>query len=373
MIERILAMVIKEMRQMRRDRLTAGMMFGLPIVQLLLFGFAINSDPRHLPLALEFNDSSAITRSIDSALRNSSFFEVTHLVRSHRQADELVRQGTVQFVVTIPPDFTRDLVRGHRPQLLLTADATDPTATSGALAAIDKVIGQALTRDLTGPLAGRSDPPPAVDVVMHRAYNPEGITSHNIVPGLLAIVLSLTMVMMTSMAVTRETERGTMENLLAMPLRPIEVMIGKIVPYLIVGIVQTLVILTFAALLFNVPFVGSIMLTVSVTMLFVAVSLALGFTFSTIARNQLQAMQMSFFYIMPSILLSGFIFPFRGMPGWAQVLGELIPVTHFVRLIRGIMLKGWGLVEILPETAVLVAMLAVLGSVAVWRYRDTVA
>jgi len=358
---------------MRRDRLTIGMMFAIPIVQLMLFGFAINGDPRHLPLALEINDHSTITRSIDASLRNSTFFRVTRLVHSSSEAARLIRQGEVQFVVTIPPNFTRDLVRGERPQLLLTADATDPTATSGAVNAIGQIVRQGMSPDLIGPLASQADRLPAVDVVTHLNYNPEGITSHNIVPGLLAIVLSLTMVMMTSMAVTRENERGTMENLLAMPLRPIEVMIGKIVPYLFVGFVQTAIILLFAALIFHVPFQGSVVLAVAVTMLFVAVSLALGFTFSTFAETQLQAMQMSFFYILPSILLSGFLFPFRGMPGWAQMLGEIIPATHFMRLIRGIMLKGWGPVAALPEAVVLAIMLVVLGAIAVMRYRDTIA
>ena len=373
MIQRILAMITKEVRQMRRDRLTIGMMFAIPIVQLMLFGFAINGDPRHLPLALQFDDHSTMTRSIDAALRNSSFFEVTRLASSPAEAERLIRRGEVQFVVTIPQGFTRDLVRGDQPQLLLTADATDPTATNGAIGAINQAIRQGLSHDLIGPLASRAAAPPSVDVVIHPSYNPEGITSHNIVPGLLAIVLSLTMVMMTSMAVTRETERGTMENLLAMPLRPIEVMIGKIVPYLLVGFVQTAIILLFAALIFDVPFRGSTLLTVTVTMVFIAVSLALGFTFSTFADTQLQAMQMSFFYILPSILLSGFLFPFRGMPGWAQALGEVIPATHFMRLLRGIMLKGWGMWEALPEVSVLALMLVLLGTIAVLRYRDTVA
>ena len=373
MIARILAMMLKEARQMRRDRLTIGMMFAMPLVQLMLFGFAINGDPRHLPLALEYNDHSTMTRSIDAALRNSSFFDVTRLTRSPAEGEELIRRGKVQFVVTIPPDFTRDLVRGDRPQLLLTADATDPTAASGAVNAINQAVRQGLSHDLIGPLGNRAVDPAPIDIVTHLSYNPEGITSHNVVPGLLAVVLSLTMVMMTSMAVTRENERGTMENLLAMPLRPIEVMIGKIVPYLFVGFVQTAVILLFAALVFEVPFVGSLVLTIAVTMLFIAVSLALGFTFSTFAATQLQAMQMSFFYILPSILLSGFLFPFRGMPGWAQALGEVIPATHFMRLLRGIMLKGWGPSSALAESSVLALMLVVLGTVAVMRYRDTVA
>ncbi len=372
MMARILAMMIKEIRQMMRDRLTIGMMFGIPIAQLLLFGFAINGDPRHLPVAVEFNDSSAVTRSIDAALRNSTYFNVTHVIARHGEAEQLIRNGDVQFVITIPQDFTRDLVRGRRPQLLLTADATDPSATGNALAAVGQLVNQALARDLIGPLAARAPAAAQVDLVLQRSYNPEGITSYNIVPGLLAIVLTITMVMMTAMSVTRETEQGTMENLLAMPFRPIEVMIGKIAPYLIIGFVQTAVILLFAWLIFGVPFVGSLPLTVSVTLLFIAVSLSLGFTFSTIAQTQLQAMQMSFFYLLPSILLSGFLFPFRGMPRWAQMVGEIIPVTHFMRMVRGIMLKGWDVGTALPEIGVLLLMLLVLGTIAVSRYRDTI-
>ena len=373
MLMRISAMIFKEIHQMLRDRGTIAMMFGLPIIQLVIFGYAINGDPRHLPMALEINDHSTFSRSIDTALRQTEYFDVTHVITRSKDADHLLRAGKVQFVVTIPPDFSRDLVRGQRPQLLVTADATDPSTTGNALAAIRQAVDQALARDLVGPLGMRKPDLEAVDLIIHRNYNPEGVTSHNTVPGLLAIVLSITMVMLTAMSVTRETEQGTMENLLAMPLRPFEVMIGKIAPYLIIGFVQTLVILLFADLLFHVPFFGSLILTIAVTILFIAVSLALGFTFSTIAQSQLQAMQMSFFYIMPSILLSGFAFPFRGMPIWAQWIGELLPPTHFIRLIRGIMLKGWTAGESLTEIGILTAMLLILGTVAVLRYRDTIA
>lgn len=366
-------MTVKEIRQMMRDRGTIAMMFALPILQLILFGFAINGDPRHLPMALEVNDNSAITRSIDSALRNSSYFDVTHIVATREQADRLVKDGTVQFVVTIPVDFTRDLVRGERPQLLLTADATDPSATGNAIAAVGQAVQQGLEHDLIGPLGARRAGAGPVELILHRSYNPEGITSHNTVPGLLAIVLSITMVLMTALSVTRETEQGTMENLLAMPLRPIEVMIGKIVPYLIIGFVQTVVIIAFARFVFEVPFFGSLALALAGTMLFIAVSLALGFTMSTIAGTQLQAMQMSFFYLMPSILLSGFIFPFRGMPQWAQWLGSALPPTHYLRLIRGVMLKGWDVANALPEIGILTLMLLVLTGISVVRYRDTVA
>ncbi len=373
MWQRIAAMVFKEFRQMARDPGTIAMMFMIPIVQLLIFGFAINGDPRHLPLAVEVNDHSAFSRSITAALRNTGYFDITEVVGSYGQGDRLLASGQVQFVLTVPSDFSRNLVRGERPQLLLDIDATDPSATGPAVAAVGEAVNQALARDLAGPLSARISTPPPVNLVLHRSYNPEGITSHNTVPGLLAIILSMTMVMQTAMSVAREEEQGTMENLLATPLRPLEVMIGKIVPALLVGVVQVTVVLICAALVFKVPFFGSLWLLFSCTLLFAVVSLALGFTFSTFAQSQIQAMQMSFFYMLPSILLSGFAFPFRGMPIWAQWLAEGMPTTHYIRLVRGIMLKGWDARLAVPEVGVLLLMLLVLGTVAVRRYRDTVA
>ena len=373
MYERIKAMIFKEMHQVSRDRGTLAMMFLMPVIQLLIFGYAINNDPRHLPLAVEANDNSAFTRTIVSALRNTTYFEVEEIVRSPGQGERLIEEGKVQFVVTIPPDFSRDLVRGQRPQLLVTADATDPSATGNAISAIGEAVNSGLRHDLIGPL-GQGPPQSApVDIVIHRNYNPEGITAYNIVPGVLAIILSMSMVLVTSLAVTREVEQGTMENLLATPLRPFEVMVGKIVPYFIIGIVQMFVALAAAALLFHVPFTGPILLMVLSTLIFIAVSLALGFTISTMADNQLQAMYVSVFYMIPSILLSGFAFPFRGMPPWAQWLAEILPMTHFLRLVRGIMLKGWNLSLALPEMGVLLLMLLVLTVVAVRRYQDTIA
>ncbi|MCW1382793.1 ABC transporter permease [Novosphingobium sp. KCTC 2891] len=366
-------MIFKEIRQMTRDPGTVGMMLAMPLVQLMIFGFAINNDPRRLPMAIEVNDTSVFARSIDAALRNTTYFRVTRIVGAPGEGERLLKRGDVQFVVTIPVDFGRDLVRGERPQLLVTADATDPAATGNALSAIDQAVAGALSHDLIGPLAARAQGPSPVDLVIHRSYNPEGITSHNTVPGLLAVVLSMTMVMLTALSVTREVEQGTMENLLATPLRPFEVMVGKIVPYLFIGVVQMAVILLAAHFVFHVPFAGSIGLTLASTLLFMVTSLALGFTLSTIAGSQLQAMQMSFFYMLPSILLSGFAFPYRGMPRWAQWGAEVLPTTHFIRLVRGIMLKGWTLGDALPHLAVLVLMLVVLGTVAVRRYQDTVA
>lgn len=371
--QRILAMIFKEVRQAARDPGTVAMMFAMPIMQLLMFGYAINTDPRSLPLAIEANDNSAFTRSIASALNNTRYFRVQHIVAIKGEGERLVASGEVQFLVTIPPDFSRDLVRGKRPQLLVTADASDPSATGPALSAINEAVQSAVGHDLIGPLAVRRATPAPVEVVVHREYNAESITSHNTVPGLLAIILTMTMVMQTSMTVTREVEQGTMENLLATPLRPFEVMVGKIVPNLIVGSVQMAIVLSCAALIFDVPFVGSLPLLIVVTVLFIAVNLAVGFTFSTIAKSQIQAMQMSFFFMLPSILLSGFAFPYRGMPGWVQVAAEALPATHYLRLVRGIMLKGWDWSLALPQAAALLVMLGVLGFVAVRRYQDTIA
>ncbi|BEV01373.1 ABC transporter permease [Novosphingobium olei] len=371
--QRILAMIFKEIRQMTRDRGTVGMMLAMPLIQLMIFGFAINNDPRALPMAVEVNDVSPFARSVVAALRNTSYFRVTRVIDAPGEGERLLARGEVQFVVTVPVDFGRDLVRGARPQLLVTADATDPAATGNALSSVEQAVAGALSHDLIGPLALRAQGASPVEVVVHRSYNPEGITSHNTVPGLLAVVLSMTMVMLTALSVTREVEQGTMENLLATPLRPFEVMVGKIVPYLFIGVVQMGVILLAAQFVFRVPFMGSIALTLFATLLFMVTSLALGFTLSTLAKSQLQAMQMSFFYMLPSILLSGFAFPFRGMPLWAQWVAEVLPTTHFIRLVRGIMLKGWTLADAALELGVLAAMLLVLGTIAVRRYQDTVA
>ena len=370
-LHRLLAMVYKEALQLRRDRLTFAMMFGIPIMQLVLFGFAINNDPKGLPTAVLASDHSAITRALVSTIGNTGYFSFTNAVSTEKEADELLQRGAVQFIITIPGDFTRKLIRRERAQIVIEADATDPATTSGALAAVDQAISQTLNREFTGPLALYRTGENAAEVLLHRRYNPESITRYNVVPGLLGIILTMTMVMMTALAVTRERERGTMENLLAMPVRPIEVMVGKIAPYIIIGGIQVTVVLIAAKILFGVPFVGSFTLFGVATLLFITVNLALGFTFSTISQNQLQAVQMSFFFLMPSILLSGFAFPFRGMPGWAQAVGEALPVTHFLRIVRGLMLKGASFEQIAGELAVLLLMLVIVSVVAISRYQVT--
>lgn len=369
---RFIAILIKEFRQVRRDRLTFGMMVAVPIVQLILFGYAINGDPKHLPTAVVVLDHSEFSRSFVAGLENSGYFRVTQRPASAAQADELLAQGKVQFVLVIPSDFSRRLVRGERPAMLLAADATDPSATGNAIAALAGIGQRAVGRELTGVLAPLRATEAPFDVRVQRRYNPEGLTAYNVVPGLIGVILTMTMVMMTSLAMTRERERGTMENLLATPARPFEVMLGKIVPYILIGYVQVLVILVAARLLFAVPMVGSLWLLSAVLVLFIAANLAVGFTFSTVARNQLQAMQLTFFFFLPSMLLSGFMFPFRGMPTWAQAVGEVLPLTHFLRVVRGIMLKGNGLAEVGPNLWPIALFILAAGAVALLRYRQTV-
>lgn len=365
------AIVVKEFIQLRRDRLTFGMIVGIPVIQLLLFGFAINSDPKHLPTAVLAEDHSPYSRSIVAALQNSGYFALAVAARSSREVDALLARGEVQFAVTIPQDFSRRLVRNERPVLLVEADATDPAATSNALAALGTLVDAVVARDAAGVLQPRPPPPPRVDVRVQRRYNPEGITQYNVVPGLLGVILTMTMVLMTGLALTRERERGTYENLLATPVRPIEVMTGKVVPYILIGLLQVVLVLAGARYVFGVPFLGSLMLLFFVVLLFIAANLTLGITFSSLARNQLQAMQMTFFYFLPSILLSGFMFPFRGMPGWAQWIGNLLPLTHFLVLVRGILLKGNGLAELWPAIWPIAAFTVAAITVGVTFYRRT--
>jgi ABC-2 type transport system permease protein len=368
---RFWAVVLKEFVQMRRDRLTFGMMIGIPVMQLMLFGYAINSDPKHLPTAVLNADQGPFGRSIVAALQHSDYFGFKHEVATEAEAQRLLKRGVVQFVVNVPVDFSRQLLRGERPVLLVEADATDPGATGSALGALQGALDAALARDLKGPLAGLQATPGPVELRIHRHYNPEIITQYNIVPGLMGVVLTMTMVIITALAITRERERGTMENLLATPARPVEVMTGKILPYILVGYVQLSLILLAARFLFDVPMVGSLILLYVVALLFITANLAVGITFSTVARNQLQAMQMSFFFFLPSILLSGFMFPFRGMPEWAQGIGSVLPLTHFLRVVRGILLKGNGLFEIAPHLWPMALFAFVAMIVGVKRYRQT--
>jgi ABC-2 type transport system permease protein len=369
--QRLLGIITKEFTQMRRDRLTFAMMLGIPLIQLTLFGYAINSDPRHLPAAVLLADQGPQGRTLLYAMKNSTFFDFVHQVKTETEGRKLLERGQVQFVVSIPENFSRDLLRGDRPKVLVEADATDPVATGTALGSLGALFEAALHNDLKGslsPLAGTSGP---IDLRIHALYNPEVVTQYNIVPGLMGVILTMTMVMITGLAITRERERGTMENLLSMPTRPSEVLVGKIVPYILVGYIQVTVILVAASVLFHVPMEGNLLLLGLVALVFIAANLAMGITFSTIAKNQLQAVQMTFFFFLPSILLSGFMFPFRGMPAWAQALGEVLPLTHFLRIVRGILLKGNGIVDVSLQLWQLALFALIALTIGVKRYRQT--
>ena len=368
--KRLRAMVRKEFVQVSRDRLTFAMMIGIPMIQLALFGFAINSDPKHLPTAVIGAEQTEFTRSLAAAVRASGYFDIRATPASADEAFELLHRGDVQFVIAIPPDFSQRLVRGETPAVLLEADASDPAATGNAVAALSALTTGALRHDLKGVLAPQQAAAP-FEWRIHRRYNPEGITQYNIVPGLMGVILTMTMIMMTALAMTRELERGTMENLLAMPLRPAEIMIGKILPYVLVGYVQVAVTLLGGHFIFGVPMVGSLWLLLACVLVFIVANLTVGITFSSLARNQTQAMQMSFFFFLPSILLSGFMFPYRGMPVWAQWLGELLPLTHFLRLVRGILLKGYGPGEAWPHLWPLLLFISVVMMVGLQRFRRT--
>jgi ABC-2 type transport system permease protein len=369
---RALAIFIKEFQQMLRDRLTFAMAVGVPILQLVLFGYAINTDPKGLPTVLVAQDSGPLGRSLVAALANSGYFQVVLRSDSEAEGDAWLDSGRAQFMVVLPTDFSARVLRGERPAVLVAVDATDPAAGGNAIAALAQIGVQALAHDLVGPLAGLQPAPPPFELRIHRRWNPEGLTRYNIVPGLIGTILTMTMVMLTGLAMTRERERGTMENLLATPVRPIEVMVGKIAPYVVIGYVQLGVIMAAAWLLFDVPMNGSFALLMAMIGVFMLANLGVGFTFSTLARNQLQAMQMTFFFFLPSMLLSGFMFPFRGMPRWAQLVGEVLPLTHFLRIVRGIMLKGNGLAQLLPELWPMGLFLAVVSALALARYRQTV-
>ncbi len=370
-LARTVAIALKEVQQMLRDRLTFAMAAGVPILQLILFGYAINTDPKGLPTAIVSQDTSPMARSLVAALQTSGYFHVVETDLSEARGDELLQRGDIQFLVVVPDRFGARVVRGERPALLIAADATDPSAGSNAMAALGQLSQTALARDLRGVLAAHAPAAAPFEVRVQRRYNPEGLSRYNIVPGLVGTILTMTMVMLTALAMTRERERGTMENLLATPVRPIEVMVGKILPYVVLGYVQLGVILGAAFLLFDVPMVGSAPLLLAMIGVFMLANLGVGFTFSTLARNQLQALQLTFFFFLPSMLLSGFMFPFRGMPAWAQWLGEALPLTHFLRIVRGVMLKGSGAAELLPELWPMLAFLAVAGGVALARYRQT--
>lgn len=370
---RLGAILAKEFVQMRRDRITFAMMLVVPVIQLLLFGYAINNDPRGLPAAILALGQDRYTRAVVSALEVSNYYRFGERPQSAMEAESLMARGEISFLVTIPSDFGSRVERMDEPHILVEADATDPAAASGAVAALGTIANRSLLRaqgrePTTNPAGGGEA---GLSFVVHRRYNPENITQYNIVPGLLGVILQMTMVMMTAMALTREIERGTMENLLAMPVTAGEIMLGKVLPYLAIGAVQVVIVLGAAKALFSVPFLGGLGLLLTCVLIFVLALVLLGYTISTMARTQLQAMQLTFFFFLPSLMLSGFMFPFAGMPGWAQTLGELFPLTHFLRIVRAIMLKGAGLGDIGDEVFYLLAFVPVYAGVALMRFRST--
>ena len=370
-LQRLYAVFVKEFLQLMRDRPTLGMIVGIPLIQLTLFGFAINTDPKHLPTALIVQDDGPLARSVVSALRATDYFAIQYAARDAAAADRMIRSNEAQFIVEIPPDFDRRLVHGERPAVLLIADATDPTATVGAIAGANGAMTGALRRELTGPLAFLAQGLAPFELRIQERYNPAGEARRNIVPGLIGTILTMTMLIYTSLSVTKEIERGTMETLLSMPVRPVEIMLGKILPYVAVGAVQMAIVLVVATAFFRVPIVGSLATLVPLTLLFIVANLAMGYTFSTIAANQMQAFQMSFMFFLPSMLLSGFLFPFRGMPDWAQDLGSLLPLTHYLRIVRSVMLKGSNFSELSADAGALALFALAAMTVAVMRFRQT--
>ncbi len=366
---RFLAVLNKETLEMRRDKATIGLTVMLPLIQLFLFGYALNANPRHLPTGVLAAEESRYTRDLEAALNNTGYFDLRRFT-SEQQADDALKRGEVLFVVNIPPGFTRDVDTGQHPSILMDADATDPTAIAQASAAVNALNGTAFQRDLPVALQNLAMSVP-FQVMVHARYNPEAITALNVVPGLIGVILSFSTLVITALSMTREREAGTMENLLSMPVRPLEVMMGKIMPYVGLGYIQVFLILAVAVAVFGVPVHGSIPLLLAVLGLFIACNLALGFTFSTIARTQMQAQQMAQFALLPSMMLSGFIYPFAGMPLWARAIGEMLPLTHIIRICRGILLKGNGLADIAQDIWPMAIFAAIATTVAVWSYRET--
>jgi ABC-2 type transport system permease protein len=361
------AMLVKEFIQLKRDRVSFAMIIMIPLIQLLLFGYAINTTPRNLPTAVLMQESSDLSRSILAALENTKYFRVTKLPKSEAEVDQLLASGDVLFAIEFPTKFERSVRRGDKPAMLVIADATDPVASGTALSALNEVLQTSLSHDRDVP----NRPEMPFEIRTHARYNPAALTQLNIVPGLVGTILTMTMLIFTGLSVTREIERGTMENLLSMPITPVEIMLGKIIPYVFVGVVQASMIISIGVLLFGVPILGSLAILTLLSTLFIATNLSIGYTFSTIAQNQLQAMQMSMMFFLPNILLSGFMFPFAGMPVWAQYVGEALPLTHFLRIVRSIMLKGSNLSDLRYDAIAMFVLMLVAMTIAVTRFRRT--
>jgi ABC-2 type transport system permease protein len=365
---RLTALLRKEWIQVRRDPMTLRLIIALPIMQLFLFGYAINANPKHLPTGLLLGEPSKYERTIVTALQNTGYYDV-RLFSSEAEAEQAIAKGDALFVINFPANFDRSVDRGEAPSVLVDADGTDPTAIGSATAALSAVVS-GLNRDLP-PIRQAQPVTPSFQFVVHARYNPEQLTVLNVVPGLICIVLTMSTLVITALSITRERERGTMENLIAMPVRPIEIMLAKIVPYIFVGYVQVVLILAVSAVVFGLPVRGSLTVLMLTLGLFIASNLALGLTFSVVSTNQMQAQQLAQFTLLPSFLLSGFVFPFQGMPVWAQWLGELFPMTHAIRIVRGLLLKGNGLDAIAPELWPIALITVASIAMAAWFYRET--
>ena len=366
-LTRTWAVLVKEFIQLKRDRVSFAMIIMIPLIQLLLFGYAINTNPRHLPTAVLLQENSDLGRSILAALKNTDYFNVIERPSTEAELDAMLASGKILFGIEIPRNFERSVRRGDKPAMLIVADATDPVAASAAVSALGQVVQMALTHDRGLPAPST----PLFEIRTHQRYNPAGLTQLNIVPGLVGTILTMTMLIFTALSVTREIERGTMENLLSMPITPVEIMLGKIIPYIIVGFVQAAMIIGIGVLLFGVPILGNLFVLAGLSALFIATNLSIGYTFSTVAQNQLQAMQMSIMFFLPNILLSGFLFPFAGMPTWAQWVGEALPLTHYLRIVRAVMLKGSSLSDLHYDAAAMFVLMLVAMTIAVTRFRRT--
>lgn len=369
--KRLSAMVYKEFIQMKRDRPTLAMMLLMPIVQLMLFGFAINTNPKHMPTAIISQDNSQFSYYFVSALQNTQYFDVVAPHATREEADKLMLRGDVEFIIQIPSNFTRDLIRGSRPEILFEANGSDPATSGNAVAAMKQLSATVFNDYLNGSLSKLKQSPPPFELRTHVRYNPLMITRYNIVPGLLGLILTMTLVVITSLAMTRERERGTLENLLSTPVRPTEVILGKIIPFIVVAYVQIMIVLLAAIYIFAVPMQGSLLLLLLLSFPFVAANLSVGITFSTLASNQLQAVQSAMFYFLPSLLLSGFMFPFLGMPRWAQFLGNILPLTHYLRIVRGVILKGSSFVDVWPSLWPMLIFMIIMMVIGISRFRQT--
>jgi ABC-2 type transport system permease protein len=369
--ERLRSIFWKEFIQMRRDRATLGMMLGIPVIQLMLFGYAVNMDVRHLPATVLDYSHTQESRSLIQRFEATGNFRLTRATDSYEEALRLVDRGSARAAIVIPADFARRMKRGGPAQVQVLVDASDPTVSQNAIAAA-QLVGQSVNLEIVSSLAGplaRTVPP--LDVRVRPLYNPALKTAIFIVPGIIGVLLSNMLIIITAMAIVREREAGTLEQLIVTPLSRTEIMLGKIAPYVVVGYVQMTAVLVLGSILFQVPIRGSLLTIYLIAFLFIVASLGLGLFVSTLARTGAQAIQSSFFFLLPNIMLSGFMFPREGMPAFAQALGWAIPLTYFLQILRGVILKGVGIAELWPQALALVGFAVLFFTFAVQRFHKT--